>query len=293
MAELFSQLSPKQVARAIGVSEASLKRWCDKGKIPTVRTAGGHRRLPLAAVLDFIRSTGHPLVRPEILGLPSNTGRGSSVLVRARTLVRDALERGDDETLRRSGFDLYLAGHSVLTLCDCVLAPAFHELGERWQHRVIEIYQERRACEIVLRFLHELRALIPAPAANAPKAVVSACEGDPYSLPATMVDLVLYESGWRSAFYGSDNPFPTLQAALRDARPRLFCLSVSVPPASEAFFSGYDAFYREAQQLGVAVTIGGRALTPEIRARMQYANFSETLEKLSAFAEVLYPRKKS
>ena len=47
-------LSPKQVARALGVSESSLKRWCDKGLIPTERTAGGHRRLPLAGVLDFL-----------------------------------------------------------------------------------------------------------------------------------------------------------------------------------------------------------------------------------------------
>jgi predicted site-specific integrase-resolvase len=28
-------LTPKQVARAIGVSESSLKRWCDKGVLPT------------------------------------------------------------------------------------------------------------------------------------------------------------------------------------------------------------------------------------------------------------------
>ena len=34
-------VSPKQVAHAMGVSESSLKRWCDQGLIPTVRTAAG------------------------------------------------------------------------------------------------------------------------------------------------------------------------------------------------------------------------------------------------------------
>jgi len=61
-------ISPKQVALALGVSEASLKRWCDKGLIPAIRTAGGHRRLPINGVIHFIRQTGQHLVRPEVLG---------------------------------------------------------------------------------------------------------------------------------------------------------------------------------------------------------------------------------
>jgi excisionase family DNA binding protein len=61
-------ITPKQVARAIGVSESSLKRWCDRGLIPTVRTAGGHRRLPISGVLSYLRETGHEMVRPELLG---------------------------------------------------------------------------------------------------------------------------------------------------------------------------------------------------------------------------------
>jgi MerR family transcriptional regulator, light-induced transcriptional regulator len=74
---MHEHLTPKQVARAIGVSEASLKRWCDKGLIHSVRTAGGHRRLPLADVMSFLRKSGHPLVSPEVLGLPAVSSRGA------------------------------------------------------------------------------------------------------------------------------------------------------------------------------------------------------------------------
>ena len=45
-------ISPKQVARAIGVSESTLKRWCDRGLIPMTKTAGGHRRMEVEAVVD-------------------------------------------------------------------------------------------------------------------------------------------------------------------------------------------------------------------------------------------------
>ena len=43
-------ISPRQVARAIGVGESTLKRWCDRGLIPMLKTAGGHRRLAVSDV---------------------------------------------------------------------------------------------------------------------------------------------------------------------------------------------------------------------------------------------------
>ena len=94
-------LSPKQVAQALGVSESSLKRWCDQGRIATVRTGGGHRRLSLADVLRFVRDHAHPLVSPEVLGLPSVREPSERCLVRARQLLADALLNGDESLSRR------------------------------------------------------------------------------------------------------------------------------------------------------------------------------------------------
>ena len=67
-------VTPKQVALAIGVSEASLKRWCDKGLLPFSRTPGGHRRLPISGVMQFVRKTGQSLVEPAVIGLPATIG---------------------------------------------------------------------------------------------------------------------------------------------------------------------------------------------------------------------------
>ena len=67
-------VTPKQVARAIQVSESSVKRWCDKGVIPTQKTAGGHRRIQLAGLVRFLRESGQVLARPEVIGLPATTG---------------------------------------------------------------------------------------------------------------------------------------------------------------------------------------------------------------------------
>lgn len=60
--------SPREVARALGMSEASIKRWCDQGEFQVVKTRGGHRRIPLGSVLAHLRRSKLPLEQAEVLG---------------------------------------------------------------------------------------------------------------------------------------------------------------------------------------------------------------------------------
>ncbi|MGB9623410.1 MAG: B12-binding domain-containing protein [Phycisphaerae bacterium] len=283
-------LTPKQVARSIGVSEASLKRWCDKGVVPSVRTAGGHRRIPIAGVVQFLRETGYPIVEPEVLGLPPATGRGGETIERARRHMRSALEDGDEQRTARLVFDLYLAGHTACDICDRVLAPAFHDIGARWQHGEIEVYEERRGCEVCMRSLYQLRRVLPPVPASALRAIGATPEGDPYAIPTLMAEIVLREAGWRAESYGCGHPFSTLCAAVRTVRPQLFWLSVSTIGSVPEFLGGYAKLYDTAVECGVPVAVGGRALTEEIRRAMQYAAHGDTLRHLIAFARTLKSR---
>ena len=74
--------------------------------MPSVRTAGGHRRLPISGVLQFLRQRKYRLVRPEILGLPATTTSAAINLEQARQRVKAALEVGDEVVLRRTIFDI-------------------------------------------------------------------------------------------------------------------------------------------------------------------------------------------
>lgn len=283
-------LSPKQVARAIGVSEASLKRWCDAGKLPSIRTAGGHRRLPISGVVQFLRQTGQPVVRPEVLGLPASVGSGQETIDRARAQMRPGLEAGDAQQAKRILIDLYLAGHSVCRICDEVVAPAFHDIGQRWQHGELEVYEERRGCEVCVRALYALRDVLPSISEAAPLAIGATAEGDPYTIPTLMAELTLREAGWRADSYGVGHPFATLAAAIRRVRPRLFWLSVSTIAAPEPFLSGYAQLFDAALACETAVVVGGRALTVEVRRGMQYAAFGDTLSHLVTFARTINSR---
>ena len=47
-------LTPREAARLLGVSYATMKQWILSGKVKTVRTPGGHHRLTEAALKPFL-----------------------------------------------------------------------------------------------------------------------------------------------------------------------------------------------------------------------------------------------
>ena len=209
-------MSPKQVARAIGVSESSLKRWCDQGLIKTVRTAGGHRKMPMADVLQFVREHDHPLVSPEVLGLPPASELAALGLTRGKPRLVDALLAGDELLARQIVFDLYVAKHSISVICDEVIAAAFREIGDRWACHDADVYQERRGCELCLRILFDVRKIQRLPDRTW-TATGGTIEGDQYALPSAMAEIVLRESGFRATSLGSSIPFPSLSLRLRQS----------------------------------------------------------------------------
>ncbi len=273
----------------MGVSESSLKRWCDRGLIPTVRTAGGHRRLPISGVLAFLRETKQNLVAPEILGLPATSGKTDWVTSRARDVLREALLVGDEAACRQTIFDLWLAGQRLSEICDRVIAGAFADIGDKWACHEAEVYQERRACEIVIRALHELRSAIP-PGDPQFVALGGTAEGDQYIIPTTAAELVLRDSGWQAHSLGSSIPFASLAVAIREHQPQLFWLSVSHVADPTRFLQDFQLLNAAAAEAGTAITVGGFALDGVLRQQMRYSAFCDTMQHLEEFASTLRPQ---
>lgn len=49
-------LRTREVALLFEVSERAVTDWATKGRIPSIRTPGGHRRYPAEAVADLLES---------------------------------------------------------------------------------------------------------------------------------------------------------------------------------------------------------------------------------------------
>lgn len=291
------QLTTRQVAEALSVSESSVKRWCNCGAIPTVRTVGGHRRIPMAALMQFLETTQRevrsPLFESRSLDAnqPAAVSDGAAQCDQRANSTRDelreqfitAMEVGDENRARALLSAAYSAEESIALVADGYIAPAMQRMGERWSCSELEIYQERRACEICSRLLHELRRLIPEASPASPVALGGSPAGDYYTLPSQLIELVLRENGWRSMNLGSNLPLPTLLAAARKHQPRMVWLSVSHIASPQTFADEYQAF-RQQLPAGTLIVVGGRALNDELRPQLEYTAHCDNLRQLACLA---------
>ena len=54
MPDLSALLTPREAAKALSVSYPTLKHWILTGKLRTVKTAGGHHRIPIGELDQYL-----------------------------------------------------------------------------------------------------------------------------------------------------------------------------------------------------------------------------------------------
>ena len=278
-------LSTTDAARALAVSVSTVKRWVDEGILPARVTAGGHRKLLRSEVLAVARKENLPR------GEPAETGAAGGNPATVSRVLLDALVAGNgaaaNSVVRRG----YSAGLSIEALADHVVAPVMADVGHRWETGRLDVWHEHRATQLCAAALHDLRRELEARAErNRPVAVGAAPEGDPYSLPTLLAQMVLLDAGWEAVNLGPNTPLASLTRAVRELRPRMVWLSVTYTRNEEEFLGSYRDFYRAAEQQGVAVAVGGQALAAPVRSSMGYTTHGDGMSHLAAFARTLHPR---
>lgn len=87
-------LSVSAAARALGVSPSTLRLWASEGRVPHVRTAGGHRRFDPEALRQWLaRQPARPARQPRPAAARVRVSRELADALRARgDLVSDHVE---------------------------------------------------------------------------------------------------------------------------------------------------------------------------------------------------------
>ncbi len=286
----MTHFSPKQAAQALGVSESSVKRWCDSGAVQVLRTAGGHRRISrqsldkllaqggIAELADTV-SSGFG-TSPELALMPA----GAS-LDEYRIEFRLALRLGLGCRCRQLLHSLIASGYSRFGAADALVADAMHQFGHLWEQGDLAVYQERRACGICLGLIHELRQTITV-SETGPVAIGGAPRGDIYQLPSQLVELALCERGWRATSLGCNLPIDTFADAVQEYSPRLLWMSLSVVECESEFVTEFNQL---ADSLAgkTAFVIGGRAANDELRPQLRYTAHCDSLQQLCDLAQAI------
>lgn len=277
-------LSPKMLAGAIGVSESSVKRWIDDGEISAMKTAGGHRRIPIAEAVRYIRRTCRQVVRPELLGLPGVGGSASAEGPGAGPTARlhKLLSRGRTAEARGLLVSLYLGGQSVAALADGPIRETLREMGGLFRHDRRGILVEHRATEACITAVRQIQSVIE-PAPGAPVAVGGAPSGDVYVLPSLLAAVVLAEAGFRTVNLGPQTPLDLLREAAADEGAALVWLSISDTADAAALSRDVRALAADLAADGRRLVIGGRE--PELLPRMaeEHVYVGRTMAELAAY----------
>ena len=292
MADRPGLLTPRQVARAIGVSEASVKRWCDQGVIETTRTAGGHRRLRADSVTAFLRESGHTVVQPEVLGLPSTSGHTARIINRGCNLFVEALRSGQRDVAWQTIADLRQADHSLASIGDHVITTAMSKLAGETSDKPEAEYRTRRANVICLRIIHDLHSELPLPGANAPAGYAAALDGEEHDLTVSLAELILRSVGWNASSLGTGLPFHTLKQAIRDHAPRILCVQIPLIRDESRLVREFISLRRVAANRGSRVAVIGRWSASEtLRERIHSDDFCETFTELELLARKHRPKR--
>lgn len=281
-------LSTVQVAKAVGVSVTTIKRWVDEGILPAHRTAGGHRKLILADVLRLTREGG----------LPSSNLGELVPIVRGEALEPDqyceqlieAARALDEDRIRAVIHSAYRSGIPIETLADRIIAPTMAHIGHRWEQNKIDVSTEHLVTGAMVAGLYELHAVLAENAAeNRPVAIGGAPEGDHYIMPSLLAKMTLIEAGWEALNIGPNTPVQSFLNLFDTRNPKLLWLSISHVVNRETFERDMTILFNEARQRGIPVAIGGQALSKELRSNLPYTAYGDGFTQLAAFARTLNP----
>lgn len=279
MTDSEGYVSPIQLARAVGLGESTVKRWIDQGRVPAVKTPGGHRRIPVAAALGFVRGAGLSLLEPAALGLlvgGDATPQG----------LRNALSANLPEPVISLLERVYASGMPGAELADDWIAPAMASIGHNWESGDLAVTTEHAATSIVMRALHALlrtRAHSP----GRPLAFVAALSGDPYVLAGLCAELVLSELSYHVVNFGVDTPLDALADAVAERSPMLVALSISVPPAPANEPQLRARLSEAVRAAGAALVVGGRGTDAALVNDLGAIAWCRSMRELQRLAEHL------
>jgi excisionase family DNA binding protein len=288
-------LTSKEAARLLGVSEASVKRWADGGLLPALKTAGGHRRFRPEDVAAFRRKgltrEAAGVVRSN--GAPERIAHAShdaAALDEALPqMMFETIVGGHDEEAGAALVSLHLQGHTVARIADAVLCPALREVGDLWHAGELSVAQEHVATRTALSALQTLRASLNVrEREGARTCVCCSVEDDFHEMPVQLAVLTLEALGWGVVNLGTSTPFYALSEAVARFSPRVVCVASTVFNHPDRAAREYGEFSAAAGRVGASVVLGGAGFQAEgVRRRFPADLYAETFSQLEGHAEAL------
>lgn len=256
-------ISTQAVAGLLRVTETTVKRWADEGRITCVKSPGGHRKFRLADLIDFAEKHGYPIsgtLEPplseeqmEIVRFAIHTQNYHKI---AEVLFDEALQ-SDPEGV----FQLlhYLSKHNLKlsTLADEVLRPPMVRIGELWKNGKLQIDQEHRTSRAMTDAMVRLGPQLHRKHSNGLRAMCACLEGEQHEIGLRSLAIALETEGFSVDFIGANTPHETIISAIRKTRPDLVCVSFTSPAPNPGLLEGFSVIAKAVKSVKGRLVAGG------------------------------------
>lgn len=282
-----ANLTTKEVARLLHISEATVKRWAETGALQSEKTLGGHRRFSIQSIARLRRDQNLGL---EKQSRPTRAGRKettSPVIEPSEYL--ELLLLGQEVEAGAMLIDAYLHHHSLPSIFDHTITEAMHGVGELWFRGDISVADEHLATQMVLSGLEKLRGVVVPEDQTGLRAICCGIEGDLHELPVHLAEIILESEGWDVINLGPNTPLFSLAEMVKQKRPDLICIAARTVNDLARATIEYEQLEKAAAKFGAAMILGGEAfVNSDIRARFpadlhanDFKTFSKSLQTIS------------
>lgn len=237
-------LTAPQVARLLGVTATTIKRWEASGLIESSLTPGGHHRFRRGEIERLLHMQG---------AQPDDT---------SHRLVELMLSGDEPFALQACMMELRGRLGAWFRVAD-ELGKALAELGRQWETGVRTIAQEHVATRQFQQALWACMASLPSPPKR-PSCLLAAAQGEDHTLGLSLAKLCLREAGWNTIWLGSPTPGAVLIEAIGNYQPQMVTVTASsFSSDSEDLEVQYRKIADACRQCGAEIVLGGQGSWPE------------------------------
>lgn len=298
-----SVIPTNEVATMLGVTETTVKRWADEGMIPCVRTPGGHRKFLLKDVSRFAQANGitlagttpppmSPLQMEHLrIGVALKDYRRLSSVFQEETLQAD--REGLYELL------LYLLKNHIPfpAIADEVIRPAMAEIGLLWEKGKLAVNQEHAATHAVLEALARIAPELHRKPEKTLAVLCSCPEQELHDVGLRCLAYSLEAEGWKVRYIGANTPAGDVVRILRNDRPPLVCVSVTITRRKKQLADQLHKIARAARAHGGVFILGGYGIEEVKKLGIPCDHWASGIQDTLAFIKERFqlrpgPRKK-
>lgn len=281
-----ANLTTKDVAALLLVSEATVKRWADDGLLLPKKTVGGHRRFSIQSVARFRREQGIAPNAPSS-AKPARKKTVPGKLPSAESFSELLLSDNEAEAAAQL-IDAYLQNNTLATIFDETITSSMHRVGDLWFNGTITIADEHLATRVMLTALQSLRGIVVPGQATGLKAITCGIEGDLHELPVHLAELMLESEGWDIWNLGPNTPLFTLRDMVAQKKPDLVSISARSIVDLDRATTEYAQLRKVMEKINATTVLGGEVFRDlNLRQRFPAEFYAESFAGLSAFVKEL------